>query len=307
MPNWCANRLLIRGQENEIARVKQLLNDEGYPAYARAEAEGIQLLMAGCAGLLRPVSATGYAPYPALTGEGPGDDTPQNRAFTQWLQLLNDQTALTEAACATLHELWLASGISGRTWDTLTGVQQEYIRALWEQKRHDWSGAFCINGTEESWNRLCRGEGYTRRAPLLDMQLLLPTRLDVEINGFNGGLLDGVPSGYSWYVSHYGVKWPQAFVDIAFQDAVSVTVDFDTPWSPPAEAVLSAMSSRYGVSIEHWYAEAGGSFCGRATYEGGDRTLVQSAELEWGEEDEDGGCEVAGPDWIMNNVAHFGG
>ncbi len=32
--------------------------------------------------------------------------------------------------------------------------------------------------------------------------------LDIEVNGFNGGVLNGVPSAYHWYTERYGVKWP---------------------------------------------------------------------------------------------------
>jgi hypothetical protein len=35
----------------------------------------------------------------------------------------------------------------------------------------------------------------------MDFRLVLPTRLDIEVNGFNGGLLDGIPSSYSHYIS----------------------------------------------------------------------------------------------------------
>lgn len=32
-----------------------------------------------------------------------------------------------------------------------------------------------------------------------DLLTVLPTRLDVEVNGFNGGVLKDVPSAYHWY------------------------------------------------------------------------------------------------------------
>lgn len=41
-----------------------------------------------------------------------------------------------------------------------------------------------------------------------DLLTVLPTRLDIEVNGFNGGVLNGVPSAYHWYTERYGVKWP---------------------------------------------------------------------------------------------------
>lgn len=39
----------------------------------------------------------------------------------------------------------------------------------------------------------------------------MPSRLDVEVNGFNGGVLNGVPSAYHWYTEQYGVKWPVGY------------------------------------------------------------------------------------------------
>ncbi|MDR6352572.1 hypothetical protein Q3H59_004262 [Pantoea sp. SORGH_AS 659] len=85
MPNWCANRLRVSGPENHVKNARLLIEGgERVPHYARAAAEGIQLFLAGCAGLLRPVEATDYAPYPALV-KGTGSVTPQNRAFTQWV------------------------------------------------------------------------------------------------------------------------------------------------------------------------------------------------------------------------------
>ena len=46
-----------------------------------------------------------YAPFPALTAAGKGEDTPENRAFTQWLAQLRDGAELTDKTCDRLHEL----------------------------------------------------------------------------------------------------------------------------------------------------------------------------------------------------------
>lgn len=76
MPNWCANRLRVTGPAEEVSKVKALMEGgAGAPGYVRAAGEGIQLFLAGCAGLLRPTVATEYAPYPALTVTA-GSDTP---------------------------------------------------------------------------------------------------------------------------------------------------------------------------------------------------------------------------------------
>ncbi|MGK3138011.1 DUF1281 domain-containing protein [Pantoea trifolii] len=107
------------------------------PGYVRAAGAGIQLFLAGCAGLLRPTTATEYAPYPALTVTA-GGDTPENRALTQWLELLRSGAELTPEACERLHDLWLASGLHRMTWASLTGEQQTAISVLWEKKKGDW-------------------------------------------------------------------------------------------------------------------------------------------------------------------------
>jgi len=72
--------------------------------------------------------------------------------------------------------------------------------------------------------------------------------------------------------------------------------------------VLAALSLGYGVTVEHWYAEAGCDYCGYALYTGGEQTETCCDSLEWSnEEDEDGFREVTGPEWILGNVANCGG
>lgn len=65
MPNWCANRLRVTGLAENVSKVRALMRGEVRPLWARAEGQGIQLFLAGCAGLLRPVTDDTYAPSPA--------------------------------------------------------------------------------------------------------------------------------------------------------------------------------------------------------------------------------------------------
>nr|WP_160174221.1 DUF1281 domain-containing protein [Erwinia amylovora]CDM08068.1 hypothetical protein EAMY692_p10021 [Erwinia amylovora] len=138
MPNWCANRLRVSGPEHEVLKARELIEGSSdAPAYARVAGEGIQLFLAGCAGLLQVVTATEYAPYPALT-KTPGRNTPENRAFTEWVAQLRDGAELTPENCGTLHALWLASGLINVTWDRLTAEQHAITGALWLKKQADW-------------------------------------------------------------------------------------------------------------------------------------------------------------------------
>jgi hypothetical protein len=137
MPNWGANRLRVSGPEHHVKNARTLIEGgEGVPLYARAAAEGIQLFLAGCAGLLRPVEKTDYAPYPDLVKDT-GSDTPQNRAFSQWVAQLREGAELTPEICDQLHELWLASGLQRMTWLSLSSEQQAVIAGLWQIKQGD--------------------------------------------------------------------------------------------------------------------------------------------------------------------------
>ncbi|MBD8109197.1 hypothetical protein [Erwinia persicina] len=78
--------------------------------------------------------------------------------------------------------------------------------------------------------------------------------------------------------------------------------------SGPENEVSKARAFIEGGSDAHWYAESGGSYCGRATYSRGIQQDECCDSLEWSaEEDEDGYHEVTGPSWIINNVASYGG
>lgn len=309
MPNWCANRLRVTGPESEVSKVRTLMEGSAdVPGYLRAAGEGIQLFLAGCAGLLQTVTPTEYAPYPALTN-ALGRNTPENRAFSEWVVQLREGAELTPETCGLLHALWLASGLRSMTWEVLTAEQQAVITALWEKKRGDWQTTLYGQNLSEVWNRLCREEQPPCRTLPFDMLQLLPPRLDAEINGYNGRLLEGITDGFTDAVDRCGTKWPHAHdLNLSYFADTSFDADFDTPWSPPSPEVLCALTERYGVTAEHWYAEAGCDYCGWATYSGGVQLEERCDSLEWSEEeDEDGYRDVTGPDWIIDNVASYGG
>lgn len=53
MPNWCSNRMYFSGEPAQIAEIKRLASGAVTPLYRRATNEGIQLFLAGSAGLLQ--------------------------------------------------------------------------------------------------------------------------------------------------------------------------------------------------------------------------------------------------------------
>lgn len=218
---------------------------------------------------------------------------------------------LNVETCLKLHQCWLDSHIAHARWDTLSEPEQSVIRQLYQQKSCDWGDSFRPAPVDEWWDSLCDVGSAVPAADPMDFRDVLPTRLDIEVNAFNGGLLTGIPSSYDHYLKQYGCKWPVGYeANICFAGENTLTVDFDTPWSPVGEDVVAVLSKLYGGEVEHWFAEQGCDYCGYARYVNGETDVYITDELEWGEadpDDEDSFPDVTGPEWIINNVAHFGG
>jgi len=70
MPNWCSNRMYFSGEPAQIAEIKRLASGAVTPLYRRATNEGIQLFLAGSAGLLQTTEDVRFEPCPGLTVAG---------------------------------------------------------------------------------------------------------------------------------------------------------------------------------------------------------------------------------------------
>ncbi|HAL6572180.1 TPA: type-F conjugative transfer system pilin acetylase TraX [Escherichia coli] len=84
------------------------------PLYRRATNEGIQLFLAGSAGLLQTTEDVQFEPCPGLTDAGRGVVSPENIAFTRWLTHLQNgvltwcetRSGWRTAAAILLMALW---------------------------------------------------------------------------------------------------------------------------------------------------------------------------------------------------------
>lgn len=150
MPNWCSNRMYFSGEPAQIAEIKRLASGAVTPFYRRATNEGIQLFLAGSAGLLQTTEDVQFEPCPGLTAAGRGVVSPENIAFTRWLTHLQNGVLLDEQNCLMLHELWLQSGTEQRRWEGLPDDVRDTITALFTAKRGDWCG-FWSKGDENMY------------------------------------------------------------------------------------------------------------------------------------------------------------
>lgn len=90
MPNWCSNRMYFSGEPAQIAEIKRLASGAVTPLYRRATNEGIQLFLAGSAGLLQITENIRSEQCPGVTAAGRGAVSPENIAFTRWLTHLQN-------------------------------------------------------------------------------------------------------------------------------------------------------------------------------------------------------------------------
>ena len=138
MPNWCSNRMYFSGEPAQIAEIKRLASGAVTPLYRRATNEGIQLFLAGSAGLLQITENIRSEQCPGVTAAGRGAVSPENIAFTRWLTHLQNGVLLDEQNCLMLHELWLQSGTGQRRWEELPDDVRETITVHFTAKRGDW-------------------------------------------------------------------------------------------------------------------------------------------------------------------------
>ncbi|HFV2354681.1 TPA: DUF1281 domain-containing protein [Escherichia coli] len=138
MPNWCSNRMHFSGEPAQIAEIKRLASGAVTPFYRRATNEGIQLFLAGSAGLLQITENIRSELCPGVTAAGRGAVSTENIAFTRWLTHLQNGVLLDEQNCLMLHELWLQSGTGQRRWEGLPDDVRDTITALFTAKRGDW-------------------------------------------------------------------------------------------------------------------------------------------------------------------------
>ena len=139
----------------QIAAIKRLASGAVTPFYRRTTNEGIQLFVAGSAGLLQTTEDVRFQPCHGLMAAGRGVVSPENIAFTHWLTHLQNGVLLDEQNCLMLHELWLQIGTGQRRWEGLPDEVRESITALFTPKRGDWCDIWSNEKVSTWWNRLC--------------------------------------------------------------------------------------------------------------------------------------------------------
>ena len=91
--------------------------------------------------------------------------------------------------------------------------------------------------------------------PVLKQEFNKEGRLMWETYNFPDGTNDD--RWYMWCVNNWGTKWDAGDVDIEYNDAEILELEFDTAWSPP-EGIMEKLREKYPeLSFQCFYDEPG--------------------------------------------------
>jgi hypothetical protein len=89
----------------------------------------------------------------------------------------------------------------------------------------------------------------------------------------------GFKDWYDFCVSEWGTKWDISGGEIVGESDTSLTIYFETAWSPPIEAYRKL--DEQGFNIEAMYYESGMGFCGEYTTRHGENTTNITGGSDW--------------------------
>lgn len=270
MSEWCRSRFEITGKSVCIDVLMQWITGEDTPRYRHAILQSIQLFLAGCAGILKPVRTVSFPACQGLVRQGSGQSVPANLAYEQWLELLKRDAVLNADNIRLIDRLYHQSGLGELKWENIPGSVREIIAGLITRQFVDWfgpAGAGIDHDAGACWERL---REYPERVQPCDMLMVIPTRLDTELNG-GGGLLSGVSTTASFYSRVYGMEWPSGHNVNWYRNAPnSLMLEMDSPWYPPSGEVVAALSALFECEIRHTYREPVSGLSGYDCYDQGD-------------------------------------
>ncbi|HBC3474388.1 TPA: DUF1281 domain-containing protein [Vibrio parahaemolyticus] len=301
MPNWCVNQIHVDGPD--AAEIEQLLTEPKTLRYHQAMRASVKMFLAGVAGLLKLTHPKAFPLFPELI-QGIGESSPENRAFTRFITLLNNDVELNDEVCDTLLTLFEHSGLKQRYWGDLPKAARAKIAPLLCNSAYDWSGLhFRRLALDVVWAKLDVPETPLKDG-MFSLSSLLPPRLLVELNGFNGRLFPhSVPSGYHDNCDRLGTKWEMVEVSVLDE---GTRFEFDTAWSPALPPVAELARRYPNSTITHYFAECGCAYAGYKQYVNGLQTDEQWDDMVF-EEDEHGYCDLVSPDYIVEYFDSYGG
>lgn len=160
MLSWCQNRLEITGKS-----------------------VCLDVMQPWIAGILKPVRAVDYAPYPMLTASGTGAQTSPDQAFQHFIELLEQDAWLDTKTLSRMEKITLQSGIDALRLEAIPFSARQIMAQLMVVHYADW---FDVAGAGGQFDPQERREWLSIMLETTcpcDMQMVMPSRLTTELNG----------------------------------------------------------------------------------------------------------------------------
>ncbi|QLH61955.1 DUF1281 domain-containing protein [Serratia symbiotica] len=267
---WCQNRLEITGKSVCIDVMQSWIAGTETPLYRHAIRQATKLFLAGCAGILKPVKAVDYAPYPMMTASGTGAPTSPNQAFQHFVELLEQDAWLDSKTLARMEKIWVQAGIDALKWENIPSSARQVMAQLMAVHYTDWFGVAAASGRfdpQERW------EGFNVMPETTcpcDMLMVMPSRLATELNG-ESGLFKGLNTTSELYVQLFGVEFPAGHqASWCREDVGSLTLTLSSPWYPPSGEVMGEMSQLFDCEIRHYWISPEAGLSGYSCFDQGD-------------------------------------
>lgn len=336
MPNWFANLLYIKASKENMAAVKKLMLGEIPLYFEEAIRKSIKFFIAGHAGIVKSVPC-----YDQLQNQRDNNNqsvedanAKANLAFSKWFSRLVLNCPLSKGLSEEIILLYEQSGLADCSIASLADYQVQIINGIFDKQAFDWFGVIDYDPKDiEKYWKMLDGPSVSS-VNTFDFRLLIAPKIFPEIVGSNACYFSNYRERESLSASNrklYDVRTPRAFklnlVDTCYdqlpdyprlvkrllapndqaENEAYVMVDFDTPDSKPKKAVFEALSKQFNCSLVHFYCEGSSKICGFDTYSNGRAGRCDSGYLLISGPDNDIFHDVIGPEYIIHNVAHYGG
>ena len=311
MPNWCSNSLKITGSKENIASIKQRL----IPISSFQQRNALRLVVIHCW-------------YIFIFDHQNDSMTVASKIMDIYDRILNitNNEIMTRDICDEIKRTFLDLKLTVATIgeNKIKASSKEILRRICKKSKGDFLG---WGTTSDDGNGLW--DQFVQKANeiidenierTLDFGVFCPPTCGFQVNGFNGyifdsirkeagnGLVEEFPSGSSRWgnINRWGSKWNAGSVEIDM-DETSITIYFDTAWSPPKPVIYAITEQFSELNVKHIYAEQGMGYCGIYVFEKGNIKTEEEGELEWTEPTtEDDWAMVSGPDYVLE-LPHYGG
>ncbi|QIQ22144.1 DUF1281 domain-containing protein [Zophobihabitans entericus] len=304
--NCCLNRWYISAPTYKMKPINVFLgldklDNDPYYAFLFAIKRSIKIYVAGCAGILKPVTTIYNAPNTEIISHGIGEITPENTAFSYWLSFLISDCPLDSIYSGMIGDLYYETGLLNLAWEFMPKEQQTIIHELFKRNSFSW---FKLNTPISLEDAGCLW--YSLDDPVcqfvpFDLRYFMPTTLAKEILSESSCDIENNPS-FQRYFEHYGVEQSQFKIMKHQLNDNSTMIEFDTDNTSLLPEVIKQFSQRYQCKLTYYYFSLKYDFCGKVIAQKGQLIEERADELHYTYSSDGDEKKLIGPEYILDQL-----